>query len=86
MIDKGIPLSIIGWWVVMRGLGVPREQFSDYFEAPTDPLEGKVGMMLWFALLSLCVSLAALHISVSPVNPLKALINALSGLTGDTEM
>ena len=75
-----IPLSIIGWWVVMRGLGVPRAQFSDYFEAPTDPLQGRVGVTLWLALVGLCIGLAGLHVSVAPVNPLKALIAGASSM------
>ena len=75
-----IPLSIVGWWLSIRGLGMSRQQFSSYFAASTDTLSSKTSLVIWMILVGVCIGLAALHVTLAPVNPFKAMLSGASSM------
>jgi hypothetical protein len=75
-----LPLSLLGWWTAMRGFGIPADYFERYYRRPTHIEPGPLPVVAWGLLLGLCVVLAGLHVSLSPVNPLKALLSGASSM------
>ena len=73
-----VPLSAVGWWAVVRGTGMRRNQFGDYFGRSTELVLGRASLVLWFGLVGLCLALVALHLAVVPEYPIKALLSGAS--------